>query len=174
VLRRLPRGARRNWFVIDWKSSPKSDHVLKACEEQGVQTAPVKSLLFGGLSVQCNSAIDSLAFRRRLQGLGSPRVKPHLFFSPARFERGLFFAEAPRRKRQRAGGPQERVLTTSNRKPPLRRSEQMDNTMFTPFYSRSPGVLICHRADQDAIGCSAARLFSSISSEQARAVLGSR
>jgi hypothetical protein len=30
---------------------------------------------------------------------------------------------------------------------------QMDNTMLDPFYSRSPGVPIYHRADHDAIGC---------------------
>jgi hypothetical protein len=34
----------------------------------------------------------------------------------------------------------------------------MDNTMFNPFLLSEPRVLICHRADQDAIGRSAARL----------------
>ena len=34
----------------------------------------------------------------------------------------------------------------------------MDNTMFNPFLLSEPRVLICHRADQDAIGRSAPRL----------------
>ena len=38
--------------------------------------------------------------------------------------------------------------------------------MFDPFYSRSPGLFICHGADQDAIGCSAARLSYLLSSRQ--------
>ena len=39
-----------------------------------------------------------------------------------------------------------RVLTTSNRKPPLRRSDsRLDNTMFNPFYSRIRGLNLSQR-----------------------------
>ena len=45
----------------------------------------------------------------------------------------------PERLERYLGGL-ERVLATSNRKPPLRAFRyQMDNTMVNPFYSRSPG-----------------------------------
>jgi hypothetical protein len=40
------------------------------------------------------------------------------------------------------------------------------------WWSQTPAKAFRHRADQDAIGCPATRLFSSISSEQARPVVG--